>query len=263
MIIAAVVAAVIVPKSSSPDAHSGLTPIQIVTIAASNSAKLNSVSATLTEHVSGPSSVDITGKVTEQLHPLLLSMSITETAGSTRIPISGIITANTMYIKFGATSLAMPKALAHRWIKIPLASLGAGSSFATIMHSVQSDNPLWQAQLLVAADHLRAVGTQGVGGVSTTRYAGWFLPSEAVKHLTPILRAALEPGLKLITGRISINVWIDSQKQIRKLVEVEQVASSTLTLICTFDRFNQPVHITLPSGSQVVTPPASALSGTA
>jgi hypothetical protein len=263
VIIAAVVVALVVPKSSSPRASSGLSPTQIVTVAARNAARLNSVSATLTENVSGAASATITGKVTEQHHPLLLAMSIDENSGGTNIPISGIITAHTMYLKLGGTSLGMPAALAHKWIKIPLAQLGAGSAFATLMHSVQNANPMSQAQLLVAAEHLRAVGTQDVGGVSTTMYAGWFLPSAAVKHLAPSMRTALAPELKLITGKISISVWIDSQDQIRKLVEVEHVGSSTLTVVCTFDRFNQPVHITLPSASQVVTPAASALSAAA
>jgi len=260
VIIVAVVAAVVLPGSSSPKAGSDLTPTQIVTIAARNSAKLNSVSATLTEHVSGTTSVTVTGKVTEQRNPLLLSMNISENAGSTHVPISAIITAHTIYLKFSANSFGMPEALAHKWIKIPVARLGAGSFFATMMRSVQSDNPLSQPQLLIGAEHLRAVGTQAVGGVSTTKYTGSFSPSAAVKDLTPSLRTELSPMLKLITRNVDVSIWIDGQNRIRKLLEVEHVGAATATVICTFDRLNQPVHITLPSASQVLTPPASALS---
>jgi hypothetical protein len=254
------------PKSSSPPASSGhagsqLTAAQVVLQASRQSRRLRSVSATLTEHVSGAASAIITGKMSEQRNPLLLSMSIDENVGGSNIPISAVITSDAFYMKFKAGSLGMPKALAHKWIKIPFSVLGSGSIFGTLMHSVQNDNPIAQTQLLVAAEHLRAVGTQTVGGVSTTKYTGSFTPSIAVKELTPSLRTALAPALKLITGNVDVSIWIDQQHHVRKLTEVERVAANTVTVVCTFSGFNQPVHITVPPASQVLTPPASALSG--
>ncbi len=201
--------------------------------------------------------------MTEQRNPLLLSMSLDENVAGSNIPISAIITPDAFYMKFKAGSLGMPKALVHKWIKIPFSVLGSGSIFGTLMHSVQNDNPMTQTQLLVAAEHLRAVGTQTVGGVSTTRYTGSLTPSTAVKDLAPSLRTALAPALKLITGNVAVSIWIDQQHHVRKLTEVERVGANTVKVVCTFSGFNQPVHISVPPASQVVTPPASALSGAA
>jgi hypothetical protein len=268
VIIGVAVAAVVVPKSSAPPANSGhsgsqLTATQIVVRASRQSTRLRSVSATLTEHISGAASATITGTMTEQRNPLLLSMSIDENAGGASIPISAIITSDAFYMKFKAGSLGMPKALVHKWIKIPFSVLGSGSIFGTLMKSVQNNNPIVQTQLLVAAEHLRAVGTQTVGGVSTAKYTGFFTPSTAVKDLTPSLRTALAPALKLITGNVAVSIWIDQQHHVRKLAEVERVGANTVTVVCTFSDFNQPVHISVPPASQVLTPPASALSGAA
>jgi hypothetical protein len=268
VIIGVAVAAVVVPKSSAPRAnsrHSGsqLTATQVVVQATRQSTRLRSVSATLTEHISGAASATITGTMSEQRNPLLLSMSINENVGGASIPISAIITSDAFYMKFKANSLGMPKALAHKWIKIPFSVLGSGSIFGTLMKSVQNDNPIVQTQLLAAAEHLRAVGTQAVGGVSTTKYTGSFTPSTAVKDLTPSLRTALAPALKLITGNVAVSIWIDQQHRVRKFTEVERVGANTVTVVCTFSRFDQPVHISVPPASQVLTPPASALSGAA
>ncbi|MGO8957982.1 MAG: hypothetical protein ACLQFR_11515 [Streptosporangiaceae bacterium] len=221
------------------------------------------MSATLTEHLSGATPVNIIAQVTEQHNPLIASMSINETVGATNIRIRGILTTDTMYMKFNGTSFGMPAAVAHKWIKIPLNEPGTSSAFAQLMHGVQNTNPIQQAELLLAADHLHPAGTQTVGGVSTRKYVGWTTPAAAFKRETPSVRAALAPALRLMTGRIGITVWIDGQMRIRKLIYIEHVASNQLTVVCTYHGFNRPVHITLPSASQVVTLPASALSGAA
>lgn len=264
------------PKSSSPQASSSssgggsasspgtgprLTATQVVIMASHKSAQLRSVSATVTEQISGVTSVTISGKVTEQRNPLLLSMQINESTGGTNIPISAILTTDAIYLKFNGTSIGMPASLAHKWIKIPLTELSSVSVFATLMRLVHNENPVSQTELLLAAEHLRAVGTADVGGVTTTRYAGWFSPSVAIKYLPPSARTALGPALKLISGQVDVNVWIDAQHHIRQFTEVEHVQSSTVTVTSRFSEFNAPVHINLPPASEVVTPPASALSG--
>jgi hypothetical protein len=250
---------------SSNAAHAGsrLTAAQAVRIASRRSARLRSVSATLTETVSGATSATITANAKEQNSPLRISENIVAVnADGSSTPISLIVTATTCYLKLSESSLGtIPAALANKWIAVPIAKLGPAGSLLKLIRSTENENPVSQTQLLVAAGHLRDVGRQTIDGVSTTEYTGWFRPSVAIKHLAPSLRDALTPALKLINGRINVSTWIDGQHQIRKLTEVEHLASSTVRIVCTLSGFNQPVDIALPPPSQVVTLPASALAG--
>jgi len=265
------------PRSSSPPAsssssrsgsasssHAGavLTAGQAVKIASRHSARLTSVSATFSESINGRIAATITGDVTEQRYPLLASMNLKVSTGGVNITMSAILNSRAIYIKVNGTSLGLPATLARKWIKIPFAQFGSGSSFVTVLRGVHNDNPA-QAQLLLAAEHLRAVGTAELRGVATTKYTGWFTPSVAVRYLSPSMRTALAPVLKLITGKVNFTVWIDAQHRIRQLIEVEQVASSTVTNTYRFFGFNKPVHIALPPASEVATPPTSALSSAA
>ena len=229
-------------------------------MASRHSARLTSVSTTFSESITGRIAATITGNSTEQRNPLLASMKLNVSSGGATIPMSAILNSHAIYIKVNGTSLGMPAALARKWIKIPFAELGSGSAFVTLLRGVHNDNPA-QAQLLRAAEHLRPVGTVDLGGVTTTKYTGWFAPSIAVRYLSPSLRAALAPVLKLVIGNVNFTVWIDAQHRIRQLIEVERVTSSTVTNTYRFFGFNMPVHIALPPANEVVTPPASALSG--
>lgn len=287
VIIGAVAAAVIMsPKSGPPQANSAakssspqasasssrggsarprqtgprLTATQVVKIASRHSAGLTSVSSTFSESINGVVAATITGNSTEQRNPLLASMKLNVSSGGANIPMSAILNSHAIYIKVDGTPLGIPAALAHKWIKIPFAELSSGSAFFTLLRGVHNDNPE-QAQLLLAAEHLRAVGPVDLSGVTTTKYTGWFAPSIAVKYLSPSVRTELAPVLKLIIGNVNFTVWIDAQHRIRQLIDVEQVMSSTVTNTYRFFGFNRPVHITLPPPGQVVTAPAGALSG--
>jgi hypothetical protein len=287
VVIAAVAVAMIVsPKSGSPHASSGpktsspqatssssrggsarsphagveLTAGQAVKMASRHSAQLTSVSATFTESINGVVAGTISGKVTEQRNPLMASMKLNVSTGGANVPISAILTTHADYIKINGTSLGLPAALSRKWIEIPFAEAGSGSSIFTLLRGVHNDNPA-QAQLLLAAEHLREIDTLDLRGVPTTEYKGWFTPSIAVKYLSPRFRIALAPDLKLIVGNVKFTVWIDAQHRIRQLTEADQVQSSTETSTFRFFGFNKPVHIALPPSGEVVTLPTSALSG--
>ena len=246
--------------ASTQQGGSKLTAARAVTTASRKSARLRSVSATFTESISGATAATITGKVTEQRNPLLLSMKVNEIQGSTNISISAILDTNAIYLKFGGTATGLPTALAHKWIKITLAQLGSGSKIATVMQGVQNANPVSQVQLLVAGEHLRAAGTAEVGGVITTKYTGSFKPSIAVRYLSASLRTALGPALKQVKGNVTFTIWIDARRRILQFNEVEHVQSSTVRITSRYSGFNAPVHLALPPASKVVTPAASALS---
>ena len=265
---ASILAIVVVAAVVAIAAHGGggtkagsvqMTAAQVVQQATRQQSALRSESATFSEQVTGQASATITGTVEMQRKPLLMAMNINVTGYSGTTAMRALLTVNAMYIKLG-NAAGVPSYLAGKWLKIPLTGLGQSSVFASLLHEVQNENPTSQFAGLDAASHLRANGTQVVGGVTTTKYTGSFAPSAAVKALPTAQRATLAPYLNLIKGDVAFTVWIDSRHFVRKFQETERVDGTTISIDGTYSSFNQPVKIALPPSSQVFAPPASALT---
>jgi hypothetical protein len=256
-VVAVAVAAIAIAAAGGGGGSSSQSPAQVLAAAAHKSAAVNSLSATYSEQISGLASGSITGAVQEIRKPLQMSIGMTETIEGQTIPLSAILTDNTMYMKFG-TMTGLPSSLVGKWIEFPLSGL-AGGTYSSLLQSVQNENPASQTQELLAAKHLRADGTQVIDGVQTTRYTGSFTPAAALKVLSPKERTALAPAMKQISGLINFSVWIDGNDLIRKFTEHETVASETVNVTFTFQSFNQSVNVTIPPASQVIHYPGSGL----
>lgn len=253
------VAAVVLATQAGSSSPGHTTPAQVLADAAHNAGTLKSLSATYSEQIGGVTGGSVNGSIKEVRKPLQMSMSMTESLGGQVIPISAIVTGTNMYMKFAGIP-GMPKAIAGKWIEFPLTGKSLGS-LGSLLQSVENENPASQTQLLLASKNLRADGTQVLDGVNTTRYVGYFTPSQALKELPASQRAVLGPALKALTGNINFTVWIDGSHQIRKFVEIENVSSETVKVTFTFLSFNQPVTITIPPANQIMRMPASGLNG--
>jgi hypothetical protein len=257
-VVAGVIAVAVHNGSSGKTGPAQLTAEQVVQQAARQQMALNSETATISEQVSGTTSATIAGTVEVQRKPLLMSMNMKLSIGSTAT-LGGILTGNSMYIKLTGVP-GMPAALGAKWLEIPLTGLKQSSVFGGLQRELQNENPNSQFAGLSSASHLRAVGTQVVSGVSTTKYTGWFAPAAAIKSLPAAERSVLAPNLHLIQGNVTFSVWIDSNHYVRKIQETESVGGEQVQIECTYGSFNQPVKITLPPASQIYAPPASVLN---
>lgn len=254
-VVAVAVAAIAIAAAGG--GGSSQSPAQVLAAAAHKSAAVNSLSATYSEQISGQASGSITGAVQEIRKPLQMSIGMTETIEGQTIPLSAILTDNTMYMKFG-TIAGLPSQLVGKWIEFPLSGL-AGGTYSSLLQSVQNENPASQTQELLAAKHLRADGTQVIDGVQTTRYIGSFTPAAALKVLSQKERTALAPAMKQISGLINFSVWIDGNDLIRKFTEHETVASDAVNVTFTFQSYNQPVNVAIPPASEVIHYPGTGL----
>jgi len=100
-----------------------------------------------------------------------------------------------------------------------------------------------------------------VDGVETTHYRGSVSAATALTSLKPSVRKGLAPLLKLVTGQIHFDVWIDAQHVTRRLIERETVISQPVTVNVNVTAVNQPVQITLPPAGEVRILPKSQLGG--
>jgi hypothetical protein len=230
-----------------------MSAAQALTLAASAAQKVNSFAATLTVSSSGALATHISGSLEEQVRPTLLaSEKLSLTSQGTAVPggIQALLTGNAIYMKMST----LAKLLGKPWVKIPFSSLKkrTGVSLAPLIHQLQGNNPLAQAQMLRAASNVHEVGSATVGGVSTTEYAGTLDIAKSLAKLDPSLRKLVGPAMEA-TGITTANfhVWVDGQHQVRKLTESEHGNGTSFTTVMTITSINQPVHITPPPASQV------------
>ena len=259
VVVAAVIAIAAHNGPSKSTGQAQLTAAQVVQQAARQQADLNTESATVSERISGTVSGTISGTVQVRRKPLLMAMNMQLSANGKTTAMRGILTNSVMYVKL-STAAGLPKSLAAKWIKVPLTGLSQSSVFSIVRQELQNENPASESAGLSAATHLHAAGSQVVDGVATTRYTGSFAPSAAVKELPASQRAALAPYLSLVKGDVVISVWIDSSGYLREMQETEHVGGTTISLEGTYGSFNEPVRITLPAPSQVLSPPLSDLN---
>jgi hypothetical protein len=238
-----------------------LTPHQVITLAADESQHVNSIAANMSMVIAGTVSETLTGNIQVQLKPILLADEnlIISSQGQT-IPMTDIVSAKAVYLKSAAFS-SLTGQTGKTWIKIPLTEMsGTGSALSSLLQDVQNGDPLTQTSMLAASKNVRAVGTQVIDGVRTTHYAGTFTAAAALAELPANLRTQLAPMLKLITGDIQFNAWIDAQHQLRKLTETETVMSETVNMTMDVTSVNQPVHVSLPPARRTMVLPASAFN---
>jgi hypothetical protein len=249
-----VAASVAVASAGKSEAQ---TAAQVVTAASMQTRKATSMAATFTETIGGMGTV--TASVQERIRPLLMSMTMSEKIEGRSVPISAIIDSSAMYMRFGQI-VGLPGYSSGKWVKIPFTGTGA-AGLSSMLGSLQSENPASQAVLLAGAEDVRMTGSQVLDGVQTASYSGSISEASALKALPSSYRSTLGPELKSLTGTIAFTVWIDGHDLVRKLELTETLAGEPLDVTVTVQSYDQPVTITIPSGSQVIAMPTSLSGG--
>lgn len=245
------------------------TPQQAIQLAADTSRSINTFAATvnvkLSSGANGVGAVDLTGAVTEQLHPSLLAEADYSTfaAGGQSFPggMGEIITANSVYIKLGLLTQAVHTG--KPWIAIPFSALSkaSGVNLGSLFGQLQTSNPLSQSQLFAGATNVKKVGTGTIDGVPVTEYSGTVTMAQAMAKLPAGLRSSLGPVItKAGIKSAKFTEWVDAQNQVRKVIVTESGSSFTETITTTVNSINQPVHIQVPPASQTASLPASILN---
>jgi hypothetical protein len=245
-------------------AAQALSAQQAITLAANQAKRLDSFGSTVSIAMSGTVSGTIAGTVHLRTRPSRLADADFSTfdVGGQNVPggMHEIVTTRSIYLKMALLAQELHKP----WVKIPFSQLqhGSGINVSQLTQQVQSNNPLVQTQMLTAAKHVRAVGTQTIDGVRTTHYTGSYPLSAGLARLPASERAVAQRGLGTLGIKTArFNVWIDGQHQTRKIVVTETGGVETVKVTMQVTSINQPVSVALPPASQVATIPASALQG--
>src|SRR5260370_498624 len=241
-------------SSSSP-----LPPRQALLAAATEANRINSAVETISVQDRGASTSTMTGTFRYQLKPTVEASADFHTdifGMSTQM--KAIAPSDAVYFNMGARpGLPDPGHAAGKpWIKVDLSSLnGSGmAGFAQLVQGTQSGDFTAQAHLFAVAENVHVAGTQVIDGVPTTEYDGSFRVAAALEALPASLHKVLAVELQALgTGPVYFREWIDGQHHVRTMIEVHTVDGAITTSPVLITAFNEPVAITLPPASQVVT----------
>jgi hypothetical protein len=147
----------------------------------------------------------------------------------------------------------LPKALrGKKWLKLDLKALGAGSG--TIG---QTDPTSSLFALRGVTQGIQNLGTDQVGGVTTTHYRVQLDLAKALQQVPAGQRAAAQQALQALgTGIVPADVWLDRQNRLRRfsLTLHTTTAGATATIVETFEfsAFGTPVSVSAPPSSDTV-----------
>jgi hypothetical protein len=175
--------------------------------------------------------------------------------------IDTVVDNGTLYLKVPATSMAT-LGVSTPWVSLNLSALTRaklGQSYQQLV----SDGQQSPAQSLAILQNASSSGVQMVGtatlfGVNTTEYR---TTVDLNKLASASGKPALAPAIKNLESKyhvssIPVEVWLDGQRRIRRLVETVKVQPSTgpavsANITVNIEAFDVPVTVTPPPASQV------------
>jgi hypothetical protein len=251
------------PSASASSGGASLTAAQAVRDAAAHAQKATSYAADVTVQTSGTASSTISGTLKQQTTPTPLAVadftSVTVQGQQVQGGMEEIINSGGIYLKLAQLS----KQTGKPWIKIPgsdVSKLG-GASLSQLLQNGSND-PLVQTQMLASSTNVKKVGTATINGVATTEYTGTYPITAGLAKLPAATRSKIAAQLQamgLTTEHFT--VWLDSQQQVRKVINSAKGTSEQVASTITVTSVNQPVTATLPPASQTATVPSSELGG--
>jgi hypothetical protein len=239
-------------KSTDDSSTETTTTSKALQLAVTESARVNSLTATITVHSTDTGAGNLTGRVILQLKPskIIEAMFNVAPAKSGAIELDEILTGKDIYFK----DPAFTKAAGKPWVEASVADASAkvGVSLGSLLQNLESSDPLDQARLFVASKNARKVGTMTIGGVRTTEYAGTYKPALALAGLSPGLRKQIGPSLRAIgANQVQFEVWLDSDGIVRQAKDTDNVRGQVVTTELTITSVDKPVHVKLPPASEV------------
>jgi hypothetical protein len=194
------------------------------------------------------------GKLALQLKPTsamrfdVPSMSV---GGRKTEGFSEVLVGDKLYMKMPGLAARYGKP----WIGISLDKLKefSGLDVKAMQNQGSQGDPALNAKMLTASKDVRSVGTETVGGVSTTHFQGTFDLREALAKLGSEQRAQVQKSMGQ-TGidKMTFDVWVDGQQLPRKVsMATPPGAKVDVKTTVTYTAFNVPLSITAPPKSQV------------
>jgi hypothetical protein len=188
-----------------------------------------------------------------------LSTVLDKIGGEAALKADMIVDGNSILVKMPAIQKAL-KEFAHQdvppWASLDLAKVGklAGVDLdALLANSTGSENAVGYLRALTGS--LDKVGTEKVGGVTTTHYRSTIDFADLPKDVPAQLRKALEQTAALLkktksSTKVPLDVWVDGQNLIRREVITQTVMGAKSTTTVNISDYGKAVKIDAPPASE-------------
>lgn len=239
-------------KSSVATSTESVATSKALQLAATDSGRVNSLTADLNVKSAGAGAGNLTGLVSLQLKPATVIEAAFNVAQpkAAAVQLDEILTGKSIYFK----DPAFTKATGKPWVKADISDLSTkvGVSLGSLLQNLESSNPLDQAMLFTASKNAHKVGTAKIRGILTTEYAGTYDPAVALAALGPKQRKLMGPTLRSIgPNPVQFEVWIDAHHLVRRAENRNNVRGQIVTTTLDVTSVNKAVHIALPPAAQV------------
>lgn len=239
-------------KSSEVATTESKAASRALTLAATKSGQVKTLTANVAAHSTGESNGSLTGTVKIQLKPTTIVGTVfrVKAAKSPVVVQDEILTKKQIYFK----DPAFTKATGKPWVEADISELSTkvGVSLGSLLQNLESANPLDQTKLLTASKNAHFVGTTVLRGIKTTEYAGTYEPQVALAELSPKLRKIMGPTLRTLGANpVQFEVWIDAQHVTRREIVTNNVHGEVVTTTLDVLSVNEPVHVALPVSTDV------------
>ncbi|MBW8485145.1 hypothetical protein [Actinomadura parmotrematis] len=231
-----------------------LTAAQVLGRTADRAAKADTFTADMTIDSSAPQApLKMHVLAQTRLRPeaaMRMTVGSSEVAGN-RIPgYEARLVGDAMYMRMPA----LRKATGGKpWAKLSLKQAGgaSGIDLGKLMDQAEQQSPATQTRMLTASKDVRKVGTENVGGVPTTHYAGTMSPREALAKVDANTRTTLEKTYgQLGATAIRFDVWVGADDLPRKHVSVVPLSGGQTTTTVLYRDYGRPVTVQAPPASQ-------------
>ncbi|HYW28399.1 MAG TPA: hypothetical protein VE824_01220, partial [Gaiellales bacterium] len=194
---------------------------------------------------------------TPALGELRLSMS----AAGRSFPMEERIIGTVFYMRSPVFAQQLPAG--KRWLKFDLSAMGsAGSALSSAMNNGTSDPTQTLTYLQATADSIQNLGSEDIGGASTTHYHAVVIFKKAVELLVQRASPAQRPALRRLYAQFEsqtgvtdypADVWVDSAGLVRKMHYSMPMTTTgeAMDVTMTMSHFGTPVHVAAPPAGQV------------
>jgi hypothetical protein len=141
----------------------------------------------------------------------------------------------------------------HPWIEGTMSSLSSSSglNLGPLLALLEGSSPLMQTQLFQYGSNMRYMGSSYFDGYHMREYGGHYVLADILSQLSSSMQPTVQSWMNSGLSMTRFRAWMDPSHMVRKLVLIETVNGTTFTITINLTSFNQPMHIAMPSVTNI------------
>jgi hypothetical protein len=265
------VAAAVAVAGCKPGTYSGASPsgspsgattsasasASAFSLASQQTQSIRSFTADLEIQASGALNATLTGSLREVTAPTPV-IAIHAHAGALG-NIRVILSNGMAYVK----SPLLMRANGKPWLMGSASSMSSASglNLGPLLSLLSTSSPLVQVPLFSQATNTRLMGHSMMDGTRVSEWGGHYMLANVLGSLNSQMQPSFQSMMNSGVAMTRFRAWMDSSHMVRKLVLIEQGASTRIVITLVITSINQPLHITMPPATLIFVLPGT--TGTA